>query len=137
MLKGFYGRDVGKVGFVVPPVLSRLTALTRLAVSVSHIAAVVLQLSGLRSLMLHRLQVSASTCILRRIKLLVVQLVVEKLACVTLLGAADWAVVQHGAAAMDPCAVHKLFPHKLRFMLAVCGATLKLLQSCSRPTVAS
>ena len=57
VLQGFCSGERGS-GFTLPASLSQLTALTRLAVSTDYLGAGLLQLTSLRSLMLHRLQVS-------------------------------------------------------------------------------
>lgn len=56
VLQGFTSISSG-TGFTLPAGLSQVTALTRLAVSTDYLGTGLLQLTGLRSLMLHRLQV--------------------------------------------------------------------------------
>ena len=67
VLKGFTGGSSGS-GFTLPTGLSQLTALMCLAVSTDYLGAGLLQLTGLRSLMLHRLQVSARPCTMCRLR---------------------------------------------------------------------
>jgi hypothetical protein len=57
VLQGLCSGERGS-GFTLPASLSQLTALTHLAVSTDYLGAGLLQLTSLRSLMLHRLQVS-------------------------------------------------------------------------------
>jgi hypothetical protein len=131
VLKSFSGRDGGYTGFKLSAGLSHLTALTRLAVSVSYIEASVLQLTGLRSLMLHRLQVGTRSYTLHCIKPLV---------GIRYFSGCHASVYQMSpwlgwAAKTCSCGVsmlqHTCCSQRLFAVLTVCGAVLQLLQSCS------
>jgi hypothetical protein len=106
VLKGFTS-GARSSGFTLPASLSQLTALTRLAVSTDYLGAGLLQLTGLRSLMLHRLQVSArpsTPCRIRSSGYHVSWQAQEgRLHVVASSTAADWCAFQCNTAAAETC----------------------------------